>query len=58
MISNYLMISHSAANRAVYIDTIDTRTYSRNVDFRPATALDFGLHVRGQVLLIHEINGN
>ncbi len=52
------MIGHSAANRAKYINAIQARGYSRNVDFCPTLALDFGLHVVWQALPIDEISGD
>jgi len=52
------MVGHGTANRAIYVYTIQARADSRNVDFCPALALDFGLHVQWQMLLIDEINGN
>jgi|TARA_Y100000994_G_scaffold83941_1_gene69191 hypothetical protein len=51
------MIRHSAANRAIYIDTVEARSNSRNINFCSAFTLDFGLHDSSQVLPIDEING-
>ena len=52
------MGGHFATNRAIYVDAIEARINSGNVDFCTAIALDFGLHGSGQIALIDEINGN
>ena len=56
-ISRYIVIRHSAANSAVYIDTIEFWTYARDIAFSTTLAPDFSLHVQPDADDVHEING-
>jgi len=51
------VIRHSAANGAVYIDTIEFWTYARDIALSTTLAPDFGLHVHWDADDVHEING-
>ena len=56
-VSSDVVCSHCTANRAIYINAVDSRNYARHIAFCSATALDFGLHGCGQKALIDEISG-